>query len=182
MKRIVYESGSEEYALKLEETMKRKNGSIAEGLGDSRDIFAAAFTDPSDRPAIYKLFDSYSHLAECDNDFAEKLQIMTIWKKETDEGEGRTILDSVDSPEEAIALFREIKYLVLRLEFNKSDDGGSSICSLVREYGISIAALITIAEWCCINGVLILISLSTLFLENGMADFSTKILRRVKNA
>ncbi len=181
MKRIIYEYGSEEHAIKLEEAMNKKYESIAEVVADSSDIFAAAFTNPADRTAIFKLLDSYSHLAECDSDFTERLQLMMIWNKEISEGEVSTILDFADSPEETISIFRELKYLLFRADFNKADDNGESICNLIKEYRISATALTTMVEWCCVKGVLVLIGLAKIFLEKGMTEYSTNILRRVKN-
>jgi len=181
---------TEEFSHGLEENYKGIYAKIDGLLADCTDIFKAAVDNPADRPAVYKWFDYYSEVSQADNDFAERLQIIEISQKETEDGIDRTILDvrlpvrggADDTSEgQVLYVFRAVKFALFRIEFNKLDDGGLSFCSMVKESGLSEVAIAKMVEWCSINKPAIYLSLSRMFLENGMIDHSKYMLGMAKN-
>ncbi len=163
----------EPYALEQENNFAEL-ATVAEPLiKEGYKVFENCFDKPSERGRMVKYFSENCELAKLDDRFANYYKLVSIFCDEMNEGLEKTILDQKRDISSLMAVFRELKYGLFRLEHTYSGEVGASFCEMTKEYGLSKYAVSDMTKWCCFDRSAVVGRLSCIYHETDMMEYSS---------
>ncbi len=164
---IDYEKWMYEVILSHMVVLKGKVGEISALLAGGKQNYGA----------IQKLVDDNSSNFANDDSTSEIVDIINIYKAEKAANRRKCFLDISNDLNNLLTLYRKMKYMMFRVEFDKFDDKGNELCDTIRDYCLSPEAIDCMVTNFCYNHFETYFKLAKVFICHNMYDFAERMLK-----